>query len=70
MYNLNFNSIIVDIIPYGLGIVGIIVFLAGVSKLIGGKENALSNMFTGILVILIAIIFRLAMINFVIPNLT
>lgn len=64
-----FNSILLDWIPYGFGVIGIIVFLIGVIKLITNKDNAFSNMFTGILVVLIAIAFKIVVANFVLPNL-
>jgi hypothetical protein len=64
-----FNTIITDWIPYGLAIIGIFIFLAGVVKLITNKEGAFSNLLSGILVVLIAIGFRLAVINYILPNL-
>ena len=66
---MNFNTIITDWIPYGLAIIGIFIFLAGVVKLITNKERAFSNLLSGILVVLIAIGFRLAVINYILPNL-
>jgi|688.fasta_scaffold08733_20 hypothetical protein len=64
-----FNTILLDWIPYGFGLIGIIVFLVGVVKLITNKDNAFSNMFTGIVVVLIAIGFKILVANFVLPNL-
>jgi|GEM_PF-4379502 len=65
-----FNTIITDWIPYGLALIGIFIFLAGVIKIITNKEKAFSNILSGIFVVIIAIVFRLAVINFVLPNLS
>jgi hypothetical protein len=46
-------------IPFGFGLVGIFVFLAGAIKLVTGKDRAFSNMFSGIFIILVAIGLRL-----------
>lgn len=64
-----FNDIITDWIPYGLAIIGIFIFLAGVIKLITNKDGAFSNLVSGILVVLIAIGFRIAVISYILPNL-
>jgi hypothetical protein len=45
-------------IPYGFGIIGILVFLLGVIRLVTGKERAFDNIFSGVLIFLIGIGLR------------
>lgn len=63
--NLNLNIILGQWVPLGFGIVGIIIVLAGLLGAISGKDNAFSQIFTGIFVVLVAIALRYVLNAFV-----
>jgi TM2 domain-containing membrane protein YozV len=63
------ENILINWIPLGFGIIGIIILLIGVLNLVGGRERAFNNIFSGIFVILIAIGLRWFMEVIVIKNL-
>jgi hypothetical protein len=52
------DNILLIWIPYGFGIIGIIVFLSGVLKLVTGRDRAIDSIFSGIVIFIIGIALR------------
>jgi hypothetical protein len=66
---MNLQDILINWIPLGFGIIGILILLAGILNLITGRDKALNSIFSGLFIILIAIGLRWLMQEFIIPNL-
>ncbi len=58
MSNALIENILIQWVPYGFGIIGILVFLVGVLRLVTGKDKAFENVFAGILIFVIGIALR------------
>jgi hypothetical protein len=52
------ENILIQWVPYGFGVIGILVFLVGVLRLVTGKDKAFENIFAGILIFVIGIALR------------
>lgn len=49
------QDILLNWVPIGFGLIGVVVLLIGILNLIGGKDKAFNSIFTGILIIAIAV---------------
>jgi hypothetical protein len=61
MSNALIEDILIQWVPYGFGIIGILVFLIGVLRLVTGKDKAFENIFAGILIFIVGIALRLVL---------
>jgi hypothetical protein len=61
MENLDLQTILADWIPLGFGIVGVLILVVGLIKLISGSEKSFESTFSGIFIILIAVVLKWVM---------